>query len=426
MVRRRKSSGQKQRQDRKKQVSFLGNIFSDFVFISKLRSASGFSSKQSELTFFIYFKYSPVRVLAESITLTRQAAMAEKSALNVGTRESELARVQTDHIIAHLQKKHPNLEFSVVGISTKGDKILDKPLPKVGDKGLFTKELEVALADGRVDLVVHSAKDLPSTMPAGMVVGCIFKREDRRDALVMSKQNSGKSSLEDLPPGSVVGTSSLRRIAQLSKAYPHVKCEDVRGNLNTRLRKLDDDDGKYDALVLAAAGLDRLGWSERITARFEPAKAMRYAAGQGALAVEVRESDEKVLGVVETLTHPETLLECIAERSFLQALGGGCSVPIGVNCSLESEDCIRGEIHFTGAVYSLDGKHVIETTDTGVLCSDGSEEHPHVITGVHIPEKWRASASAAARLGCGVAESLILKGAQHILLEARVAIGASS
>lgn len=351
---------------------------------------------------------------------------AESTALNVGTRESQLARWQTDEIVAHLKEVHSDLQFSVVGISTKGDKILDKPLPKIGDKGLFTKELEVALADGRVDLVVHSLKDLPSTMPDGMVIGCIFKRADRRDALIMSQQNQGKSSLADLPPGAVVGTSSLRRIAQLCRSFGHLRCEDVRGNLNTRLRKLDADDGKYDALILAAAGMERLGWSDRITARFATDEIM-YATGQGALAVEVRQSDSRALSVVEKLMHRETLLECLAERSFLQSLGGGCSVPIGVECHLASDAGDGKEtVHLSGSVFSLDGKHVVHSSSSCRLASDQPmEDLESVITGVHIPEKWRVAANLAAKVGRQVASSLIDAGAEKLLEEARTAIKAS-
>ena len=349
--------------------------------------------------------------------------MAEEAAvLNVGTRESQLARVQTDHVVAQLQKYHSNLRFNVIGISTKGDKILDKPLPKIGDKGLFTKELEVALADGRVDLVVHSLKDLPSTMPEGMVIGCISKREDRRDALVMSEQNQDKTQLGQLPDGSVIGTSSLRRIAQLSAKHEHLKFEDVRGNLNTRLRKLDADDGKYDALVLAAAGLGRLGWHNRISMQFDAAD-MMYAAGQGALAVEVRQSDSRALSVVEQLIDPETLLECVAERSFLQKLGGGCSVPIGVRCSITKGDDSSDVISLAGAVHSLDGR-IAKVGESSMKLSHGDPEGcATVFTGVYIPPALRADAAIAAQVGCFVAESLLAQGADKVLQEARAAIG---
>ncbi|XP_065185154.1 porphobilinogen deaminase-like [Sycon ciliatum] len=350
--------------------------------------------------------------------------------LNVGTRESQLAMVQTKHIVEHLRKSHSNVEFNIIGISTKGDKVLDKPLAKIGDKGLFTKELEVALADGRVDLVVHSLKDLPSSMPEGMLIGCIFKREDRRDALVMSQQNvdAGIKSLQDLPEGSIVGTSSLRRIAQLSlMAHGRFRCDDVRGNLNTRLRKLDADDGRYDALVLAAAGMERLGWHDRVTARFAPEE-MLYATGQGALAIEVRQADTTVLPLVEALMDRTTLLECLAERSFLKTLGGGCSVPIGVSCQVASHGNGKESLTMTGTVFSLDGSRSVADTRTAEWSAEsggGDETLRAVITGVHVPGKWQHAANQVAALGERIANSLLERNAGPLLEEARSAIAAS-
>nr|CAI5819532.1 unnamed protein product [Callosobruchus analis] len=207
-------------------------------------------------------------------------------------------------------------------MSTLGDKILDIPLPKIGEKSLFTKELETALANGTIDFVVHSLKDLPTTLPDGMVIGAVLTREDPRDALVLRKDFNAYT-LSTLPSSSIIGTSSLRRTAQLLKKYPHLKVESIRGNLNTRLRKLDELD-TYNAIILAASGLIRMGWENRITevSSLEE-KELMYAVGQGALAVECREDNLDIMKLLEPLYDLETALSVTAERSFLKTLGGG-------------------------------------------------------------------------------------------------------
>ena len=346
--------------------------------------------------------------------------MSSKKTIVVGTRESQLARVQTDSVIATLKTRFPDKDFQSLGITSKGDQVLDKPLSKIGGKGLFTKELEEALADGRVDMVVHSLKDLPSTLPDGMLIGAVCEREDRRDALVMASRHEGKQDLAALPHGAVVGTSSMRRVAQVHRQRPDLQCRSVRGNLNTRLRKLDAESGEFDALMLAAAGMDRLGWQSRVTHRFSPATFM-YAAGQGAIAVEVRAGDQEVISLVETLTHRDTLVMCAAERAFLKALGGGCSVPIGVHTEVESNGT---QLSLDGAVFNADGtecrRHRMMCTlsEEGKSAARSQSEQP---TGLHVPKMWLADVQAAAGLGAAVAEVLITQGASEILEQVRAA-----
>ncbi|KAF6026504.1 HMBS [Bugula neritina] len=248
-------------------------------------------------------------------------------------------------------------EFKVITISTQGDQILDKPLSKIGEKSLFTKELEIALEDLKVDIVVHSLKDLPSTLPPGMAIGAVLHRDSPYDAVVFSatKYAGQKMSLSELPEGSVIGTSSLRRVAQIKMAYPHLKFADVRGNLNTRLRKLDATNGIYDALILAEAGLDRMGWSERVGEVLDEGNCM-YAISQGAMAVECRSFDIETLELLSKLSHKETLLRCLAERALLRTLEGGCSVPIAVFSKVAEEG---NSLLLRGGVFSLDGSESI-------------------------------------------------------------------
>ena len=210
------------------------------------------------------------------------AALSEDPSSNkvikVGSRKSQLALIQTRFVISELKKIQPEREFEIVEMSTLGDNVLDRALSKIGEKSLFTKELEVALEKGEVDFVVHSMKDLPTSLPPGMVIGAVLEREDPRDAVIL-KSDSGWSSMSDLPEGSVVGTSSLRRAAQLRSAFPGLSFQDVRGNLNTRLRKLDDPSGPYSALILAVAGVVRMGWSERISQHLGPDLCLHAVGG---------------------------------------------------------------------------------------------------------------------------------------------------
>ncbi|VEN48950.1 unnamed protein product [Callosobruchus maculatus] len=282
--------------------------------------------------------------------------MSGDQVIKVGSRKSQLALIQTNHVISLLKQKHPNKQFEIVTMSTLGDKILDIPLPKIGEKSLFTKELETALANGTIDFVVHSLKDLPTTLPDGMVIGAVLTREDPRDALVLKKDLTAYT-LSTLPPNSIIGTSSLRRTAQLLKKYPHLKVENIRGNLNTRLRKLDELDN-YKAIILAASGLIRMGWEDRITEILEE-KELMYAVGQGALAVECREDNLDIIKLLDPLYDLETALSVTAERSFLKTLGGGCSAPVAVFSSIKPKKGNKVHLSLHGAVWSLDGKDEI-------------------------------------------------------------------
>ncbi|MDE2618031.1 MAG: hydroxymethylbilane synthase [Burkholderiales bacterium] len=245
--------------------------------------------------------------------------------LTIATRESRLALWQAEHVKALLEQRGHSV--TLLGMTTKGDQILDRSLSKVGGKGLFVKELEVALEEGRADLAVHSLKDVPMELPGGFVLACVMEREDPRDAFVSPKY----ANLAALPRGAVVGTSSLRRVALLRAARPDLKIEPLRGNLDTRLRKLDE--GQYDAIVLAAAGLKRLGLENRIRSVFAPSE-MLPAAGQGALGIEIRSDRADVQEALGPLTHPGTWLRVAAERAVSRALGGSCSMPLAAYATL--------------------------------------------------------------------------------------------
>nr|XP_023017315.1 uncharacterized protein LOC111506478 [Leptinotarsa decemlineata]XP_023017316.1 uncharacterized protein LOC111506478 [Leptinotarsa decemlineata] len=290
--------------------------------------------------------------------------MSENKKIRVGSRKSELALIQTRHVIALLKDCFPEKEFEIVTMSTLGDRVLDIALPKIGEKSLFTKELETALATGCVDFVVHSLKDLPTSLPDGMAIGAVLTREDPRDALVLQKDLKDLS-LATLPQKSVIGTSSLRRTAQLAKNYPHLKVENIRGNLNTRLKKLDDL-GKYQAIILATAGLVRIGWKERIS-RILTEDELLYAVGQGALAVECRADNEEIISILQPLYDLPTALRITAERSFLKTLGGGCSAPVAVSSELKVTKENQYDLSLKGAVWSLDGKEeVIDSDNTEI------------------------------------------------------------
>jgi hydroxymethylbilane synthase len=269
--------------------------------------------------------------------------------LVIASRGSQLALWQARWVEAQLTALGHECRIEI--IKTTGDKITDVPLAKVGTKGLFTKEIEEALIDGRADLAVHSLKDLPTELPAGLVLAAIPEREDHRDAVLGKK-------LADLPPGAKVGTSSLRRAAQLRKLRPDLTIESVRGNLDTRIRKMDE--GQYDAIVLAAAGLKRLGWADRI-AEILDADRMCSAVGQGALAIETRESGEG-WKACKALDHPATHAAVTAERGVLGALGGGCQVPIGAYATVHD-----GQVNLLAIVASPDGSEIIRAESTGPI-----------------------------------------------------------
>ncbi|PIE57283.1 MAG: hydroxymethylbilane synthase [Desulfobulbus propionicus] len=301
-----------------------------------------------------------------------------KSILRIGTRASELAVTQSEWVAGLITKVYPNTSIELVTIKTKGDKILDVPLAKVGGKGLFVKEIEDAMLAGEIDLAVHSMKDVPTELPEGLHVAIVPSRETPKDAFV----SNNFSSLDELPQGSTVGTSSLRRKAQLAALRPDLKIKDVRGNLQTRLKKMED--GLYDAILLAAAGLRRLGMQERIRMLFTPEQ-MLPAIGQGALGVELRISDSELLTQLQPLHNQTTATAVTAERAFLLRLEGGCQVPIGAYAQVQ-----ENVVTLTGLIASVDGKTLLKETNAAPV------EH-------------------ATELGATLAESLLQQGGKEIL-----------
>jgi hydroxymethylbilane synthase len=276
--------------------------------------------------------------------------------IRIASRKSQLALVQTYWVRDELQKHFPECTFEVEMMSTQGDKILDVPLAKIGDKGLFTKELEVQMLEGKADFAVHSLKDLPTNLPPGLMLGCVTERENPADALVVNEKFK-EYQLDTLPAGSIVGTSSLRRLAQLRHHFPQLVFKDVRGNVNTRLGKLDA--GEFDAIILAAAGLQRLDMADRIH-QIISAEYSLHAVGQGALGIECREGDTEILTVLAALQHQPTAARCYAERSLLRQLEGGCQVPIGVNTTVNGD-----RLQLVGMVATLDGKTLIKDSIEG-------------------------------------------------------------
>src|SRR6201996_8204365 len=274
------------------------------------------------------------------------------STLVIASRESRLAMGQAEHVQCALHKLYPSCDVKMLGMTTRGDQILDRTLSKVGGKGLFVKELENALADGRADLAVHSLKDVPMELPAGFELSTIMEREDPRDAFV----SNAYDSLAALPAGSVVGTSSLRRESMLRARYPQLVVQPLRGNLDTRLAKLDR--GDYAAIILAAAGLKRLGLEARIRALLDPADSLP-AAGQGALGIEIRADRADMAAWLAPLHDEATALAVEAERAVSRALGGSCEVPLAAHAVWRD-----GALHLRGAVSMPDGKRVLRAEET--------------------------------------------------------------
>jgi len=298
--------------------------------------------------------------------------------IRIATRKSALALWQAEHVKARLEAAHPGLQVSLVPMVSKGDKLLDAPLAKIGGKGLFVKELETALLEDQADIAVHSMKDVPMDFPAGLGLFCICEREDPRDAFV----SNTFESLDALPAGSVVGTSSLRRQAQLLARRPDLKIHFLRGNVNTRLAKLDA--GEYDAIILAAAGLIRLGFEARIRASISAEHSLP-AGGQGAVGIECRVGDAELQQLLAPLNHTETALRVTAERAMNKHLNGGCQVPIACYAILEGE-----QLWLRGLVGEPDGSRLLRA-------------------------EQRGSAEDAERLGIEVAEALLAQGAGEIL-----------
>ncbi|KAI9357835.1 porphobilinogen deaminase [Pilaira anomala] len=319
----------------------------------------------------------------------------KKKTFVIGSRKSQLALVQTYLVRDTLSKIYPEHEFKIEAMSTTGDIILNQALSKIGEKALFTKELEIALENKTVDFVVHSLKDLPTVLPPGMFLGAIMERENPNDALVLNPRSQGLT-LSTLPKGSVIGTSSLRRVAQLKRAYPHLMFTDVVNNRNTRLAKLDDPSGPYTGIVLAVAGLVRLDKADRISQILSSQESL-HAVSQGALGIECRENDKDVVELLEALNHSDTRMTCLSERALMRTLEGGCTVPIGVNTKLESDS-----LWMHGLVSSLDGQQVIEYQETIQLKDATSREEREKL---------------AEELGVSVATKLFNHGADKILKE---------
>ncbi|MGY3718605.1 hydroxymethylbilane synthase [Sutcliffiella cohnii] len=273
----------------------------------------------------------------------------------VGSRRSKLAITQTNWVIEQLKKLGAPFEFEVKEIVTKGDQILDVTLSKVGGKGLFVKEIEQAMMDKEIDMAVHSMKDMPAVLPPGLTIGCIPFREDHRDAFI----SKNHVKFEDLPSGAVVGTSSLRRGAQLLAKRNDIEIKWIRGNIDTRLAKLETED--YDAIILAAAGLARMGWSRNVVTEFLDDELCVPAVGQGALSIECREDDHELLEALQLLNDPTTEKAVKAERSFLHKMEGGCQVPIAGFATVKE----NGEVALTALVGAPDGSVIYKETVTG-------------------------------------------------------------
>ena len=277
--------------------------------------------------------------------------------LVIASRESALAMWQALHIQARLQVLYPQCDVQILGMTTTGDQILDSPLSRIGGKGLFVKELEMALAEGSADLAVHSMKDVPMNLPDGFMMAATGEREDARDAFV----SNNYANLQSLPHGSIVGTSSLRRQSQLQHRFPHLVIQSLRGNVQTRLRKLDEN--QYAAIILAAAGLIRLGMGERIRDFISTTDSIP-AVGQGALGIEIRADRTDLIEVLAPLNHLDTQLCVEAERGFSRALAGSCTVPLGAYALRDGDS-----INMTGFVASVDGKEMLREKITGLAAN---------------------------------------------------------
>jgi hydroxymethylbilane synthase len=300
--------------------------------------------------------------------------------LHIATRKSPLALWQAEHVRARLLALHPGLRVELVTMTTRGDQVLDSPLAKIGGKGLFVKELELGMLDGSADMAVHSMKDVPAEFPEGLGLGAILEREDPQDAFVSNRY----ASIDDLPDGACVGTSSLRRQCQLRAVRPDLRIRDLRGNVGTRLARLDA--GDYDAIVLACAGLKRLGMQQRIT-RALPPEQILPAIAQGVIGIECRSDDTRLLELVQPLNHHPTELRTLAERSMNAALATGCQAPVAGYAEI-----VDAEITLRGLVGRPDGSEIIRADISG-------------------------AATDAAALGYALAQDLLARGAQPILEE---------
>ena len=296
--------------------------------------------------------------------------------LVIATRQSRLALWQAEHVRQVLQARHRTCKVELLGLSTRGDEVLDRSLAKIGGKGLFVKELENAIHEGRADLAVHSAKDVPMELPAGFAIGAFLERADARDALVSNRH----ASLAAIPAGGIVGTSSLRREAQLRARFPHLQFRALRGNVDTRLAKLDR--GEYDAIVLAVAGLERLGLGARIRAILDPEESLP-AVGQGALAIEYASARAEVGALLATLEDASTAACVRAERALGRALGGSCQLPLAAYAQIDAAG-----LHLRGLVASADGLNVVRAAARGAI--DDPED-----LGLRLAQQLRAAGAAS-------------------------------
>ena len=301
-----------------------------------------------------------------------------RTQLRIATRGSPLALWQAEHVAARLEALHAGLKVSLLTMKTRGDKLLDAPLAKVGGKGLFVKELEIGLLDGRADLAVHSLKDVPVHFPEGLELALVMEREDPRDAFVSNHYDD----LASMPAGTLVGTSSLRRQTQIRERYPELRVDWVRGNVNTRLAKLDA--GEFDAIILAASGLQRLGFDERIKQAIAPEECLP-AIGQGVLGIEIRSDDDELRELIAPLAHADTTLRITAERALNQTLNGGCQVPIAGYAVLEQD-----QLYLRGLVGEPDGSEILRA-------------------------EVRGNSADAHELGVQLAQQLLALGANRIL-----------
>lgn len=307
------------------------------------------------------------------------------SEIHIGTRGSELALWQTNHVKTLIAQQFPQITVTVQTIKTTGDKILDAPLAKVGDKGLFTKEIEVALLDGKIDCAAHSLKDIPTDVTAGLIIAAVLERENVHDVFIAHPKKSYKT-FNHIPHGASIATGSLRRTCQLLNTRPDLKIIDIRGNVPTRMKKLEESE--WDGMILAQAGLARLGWSERIT-EILPFEMMLPAVGQGALALEARTGDKRIMEILQNLHHTPTMVAVTAERALLRHLEGGCQIPIGAYGQV-----YNNELRIEAFIGSLDGKQVVRGVKTG-------------------------AASDAEKIGVELADELVQRGGKNILEEIR-------
>ncbi|KAI1918764.1 porphobilinogen deaminase [Ophidiomyces ophidiicola] len=301
-------------------------------------------------------------------------ASGEKTSFTIGTRKSKLALLQTDIVQNALQTAWPGCEFDIHSRHAAGDLNKVTPLREFTTKNLWTEELEELLIQKKLDLVVHSLKDVPTQIPSSCALAAIITREDPRDVLVVKKGLSFKT-LAELPAGSVVGTSSVRRIAQIGRHYPHLKVQDVRGNIDTRLAKLDDEDGPFTCLILAAAGLLRSGWEARITQYLDSKNGkMLHAVGQGALGIEIRSDDERMKEMIEKIGDKKSTFACLAERNLLRVLEGGCSAPLGVETEWIQNEHGEELLRLRSIVTSVDGQEAVEVEkDCKIMSNEEAE-----------------------------------------------------